>query len=97
MKNVHILFLVALLAASAIVCYADPPVSDEPGDDAEHRFLLQTWDGDSMWNSTLKYRGRSATEPLAEYSRRMLEEMIDEEAAAECRRSLLLPLHRILE
>jgi len=82
MKNVHILLLVALFAAPAIVCYADPLVSDEPGDDAEHRFLLQTWDGDSMWNSTLKYRGRSATEPLAEYSRRMLEEMIDEEAAA---------------
>ena len=82
MKHLHTFLLVALLATAVPVCNADPPVRNDISNDARHRYLLQTWDGDSMWNSTLAYRGRSASEPLAEYSKRMLEEMIDEEAAA---------------
>ena len=82
MKHMHELLLVALLAISVPVCNADPAGERDTRNDTRHRYILQTWDGDSMWNSTLKYRGRSASEPLAEYSKRMLEEMIDEEAAA---------------
>jgi len=54
----------------------------ERAGDGDKRYLLQTWDGDSMWGSILNCRGASASEPKAEYSKRIIEEMIDEEAAA---------------
>ena len=44
-----------------------------------------------------KNRVRQISEPAAQFSKRMLEEMIDEEAAAHVDASVLLPLHGFLE
>jgi len=82
MKQLYIVLLVMFLAAPVFVCNAESPAANASKNDAREGYILQTWDGDSYWNSTLAYRGRSASEPLAEYNKRILEEMIDEEAAA---------------
>ena len=38
------------------------PVADRK----DKGYLLQTWDGDSMWGSILNCRGRSASEPVGD-------------------------------
>lgn len=50
-------------------------------------FILHSWDGCSMWSTILNvdYNGppnREVPEPAAKFSQRILEELIDEEAAA---------------
>ena len=51
--------------------------------------ILHSWDGCSMWATILdgdvydpKNRDRGISQPVAQFSKRMLEELIDEEAAA---------------
>ncbi len=61
--------------------------SNSPGKTAGK--ILHSWDGCSMWATILdgdvydpKNRDRGISQPVAQFSKRMLEEMIDEEAAA---------------
>ena len=60
-----------------------------PSCDRTARKILHNWDGCSMWATILdasyydkENRVREIPEPAAQFSKRMLEEMIDEEAAA---------------
>ena len=57
-------------------------MSREQANNHRQGYMLQTWDGSSMWGSILNCRGRSATETAGRLSKRIIEEMIDEEAAA---------------
>ena len=62
--------------------------SDEPfRETSRDGFILHAWDGVTMWSTILNvdYYGkpnREIPEPAAAFSRRILEEMVDEEAAA---------------
>ena len=74
------LAIVVLLVAGA---RADEPVRAATRDG----FVLHAWDGVTMWSTILNvdYYGkpnREVPEPAAPFSRRILEELIDEEAAA---------------
>ena len=60
---------------------------EEPGASRRRAgHILHAWDGCTMWLTILDQRGgtvnRDIPERAARYSKRMLEEMIDEEAAA---------------
>jgi len=57
-------------------------MSKPAADRKDKGYLLHTWDGESMWGSTLHARGRDACESAGVFSTRIIEEMIDEEAAA---------------
>ena len=74
MEHLHTVLLDMFLAAPVFVGNALSSAGNDSKNDAREGYILQTWDGDSMWDSTLKYRGRSASEPLADYSKRIIED-----------------------
>ena len=50
-------------------------------DKSEHK-IIHSWDGCTMWQTVFNTDSRLMTSPGEEFSQRLLEEMIDEEAAA---------------
>jgi len=88
--NRLLLFALWLGAAFFVVGYesSGPDMAAEPdttetstSSDKSERKILHCWDGCTMWGVILN-KNRGTSEPLAQYSKRILEEMIDEEAAA---------------
>ncbi len=51
--------------------------------DKTERKIIHSWDGNSMWGTILHAENRVIPTPKAEFSQRILEEMIDEESAAQ--------------
>ena len=88
---------IVLLAFECENAGADAKAAAEPGTseprascDKSPRKILHCWDGCSAWGPVIdraildeKRRKRKIPEPTAQFSKRILEEMIDEEAAAQ--------------
>jgi hypothetical protein len=59
------------------------PSKDVTANDRTEHTIIHSWDGCTMWQTVISAENRAITTSKAEFSQRMLEEMIDEEAAAQ--------------
>ena len=86
--NSRRLFLIVAVASCLGVGCADAWADEQPGAEPTRAGrIVHSWDGCTMWSAILNvdYNGppnREIPEPAAQFSKRILEELVDEEAAA---------------
>ena len=86
--NIRNVFLIVLGASCLAVGRGDAWADEQPGGEATRAGrIVHAWDGCTMWSAILNvdYNGppnREIPGPAAQFSKRILEELVDEEAAA---------------
>jgi len=79
----YLLWLTTALFVTGSLSF-NSTMATQPDNKDSTRKILLSWDGVSAWGSILagKSSERKASEPVAQFSKRILEELIDEESAA---------------